>query len=377
MKIFIDKKGSIEGLKQMLLEAEVDDSVEAIMILTCESNNFTPSNSDSLFKKITKPIFGGIFPQILIGSENLSQGTIVAGLSNKVKPFVIKNISHPDINFDILLSGYRPTRPSADKTIFLFMDGMSSNISALLDSTFNHLGLISGYIGGGAGSATFKQMPCIITSSGLLQDAAVFAFAEIGSGIGVAHGWHPVSEPFKITSSNSNTLHSLGGKPAYEVYRQIVANVSNTNVDEFSFDAFAKKYPFGVVKIADELLVRDPVKCDGASIEFLGELPLNSFVYVLKGDVQSLLAGAKKSRSIAEEVYNQRTNKSNEITPVTFFIDCITRAQFLGENFKDELEIASGGARLIGALTLGEIANSGHDYLEFYNKTSVIGLLED
>jgi hypothetical protein len=51
---------------------------------------------------------------------------------------------------------------------------------------------------------------------------------------------------------------------------------------------------------------------------------------------------------------------------------------FLEKNFAYELEaVHDGQMPLIGALTLGEIANNGKDYLEFYNKTSVVGVLED
>lgn len=377
MKIQVDKNGNLPNLEKMLLDAEADISVQAIMVLACEANNFTPQNSDILFKNCKKPIFGGIFPQILFNTENLTQGTIVAGFNHKVTPFVIENISNPDIDFDNLLASVIYEKPAADKTIFLLVDGMSSNISTLLDSTFNHLGLISSYIGGGAGSITFKQMPCVITGKGILQDAAIFAFADMGSGVGVAHGWHPVSRPLKITASNSNTVDSINWQPAFEVYREIIASVLQTNISDITFEQFAKSFPLGIVKMADELLVRDPVKCNGNSLECLGSLPQNSFVYVLRGDTETLLTGAKKSRSIAEDVYFSRHGKSDGMKPVTFFIDCITRAQFLGKDFEKELEIASGGNALIGALTLGEIANSGRDYLEFYNKTSVIGILEN
>ena len=377
MKIQLDKNGSLPKLEKMLLEAEADDSVQAIMILACEANNFTPENSDTIFKNVSKPLFGGIFPQILHNTENLHQGTIVAGFTHKINPRILENISHADINLDNLLEEISQEMPAAGNTIFLFVDGMSRTIASLLDSTFNHLGLLSNYIGGGAGSLTFKPMPCVITGKGLLQDAAIFAYAEMGSGVGVAHGWHPVSEPLKITSSKHNSVVSLNWKPAFEVYREIIANVSDRNSHEITFETCAKSYPLGIVKIADELLVRDPVSCNDNVMTCLGELPQNSFVYVLKGDTSSLLAGAKKSRDIAEMIYYSRFDKSRESKSLTFFIDCITRMQFLGNHFKKELEIASGGNELIGALSLGEIANSGRDYLEFYNKTSVIAILED
>lgn len=357
--------------------AEADNSVQAIMVLACEANNFTPDNSDNLFKNVKKPIFGGIFPQILHNTENLLQGTIVAGITHKVNTFIVENISDPHVNPDKLMEEAFKELPAVDKTIFLFIDGLSRTIASLLDSTFNHLGLLSNYIGGGAGSLTFEPMPCIITSKGLLQDAAIFAFADMGSGIGVAHGWHPVSKPLKITSSKFNTILSLDWKPAFEVYRGLIADVLHKDVHEITFKEYARSYPLGIVKVADELLVRDPVSSINNSLLCLGELPQNSFVYVLSGDAGSLLDGARKSRNIAENVFYSRIDTKRESKPLTFFIDCITRVQFLGSHFKEELEIASGGNKLIGALSLGEIANSGHDYLEFYTKTSVIALLED
>ena len=45
----------------------------------------------------------------------------------------------------------------------------------------------------------------------------------------------------------------------------------------------------------------------------------------------------------------------------------------MGDKFHEELEEISGGNdNTIGALSIGEIANSGDDYLEFYNKTIVV-----
>jgi hypothetical protein len=45
------------------------------------------------------------------------------------------------------------------------------------------------------------------------------------------------------------------------------------------------------------------------------------------------------------------------------------------EGFGDELVAIDDGLPMVGALTLGEIANSGRDFLEFYNKTAVVGLI--
>jgi len=50
----------------------------------------------------------------------------------------------------------------------------------------------------------------------------------------------------------------------------------------------------------------------------------------------------------------------------------------LGDRFVDELNaVFNKMCSLFGALIIGEFANSGKDYLEFYNKTSVVVVLDD
>ncbi|WP_459939537.1 hypothetical protein [Desulfonatronum parangueonense] len=55
----------------------------------------------------------------------------------------------------------------------------------------------------------------------------------------------------------------------------------------------------------------------------------------------------------------------------------MSRVLFLEHNFDKELAAVEREMPLVGALTLGEIANTGDAYLEFYNKTSVVGILHD
>jgi hypothetical protein len=50
----------------------------------------------------------------------------------------------------------------------------------------------------------------------------------------------------------------------------------------------------------------------------------------------------------------------------------------LEDRFGEEIEaVYRESTPLVGALTIGEIANSGRDYLEFYNKTSVVAVLRE
>jgi len=100
----------------------------------------------------------------------------------------------------------------------------------------------------------------------------------------------------------------------------------------------------------------------------VGEIERGTFVNLLHGNKESLISAASKAMETALK------DHENQPSEFIFFIDCISRVLYLEDDFKEELETVSKKTELpvVGALTIGEIANSGKDYLEFHNKTSVI-----
>lgn len=196
-----------------------------------------------------------------------------------------------------------------------------------------------------------------------------------------------------VTSSNKNILKSLNFMDAFEVYKSVVEEdsglkfnnafetyknvVENDSGEQFNEDNFfdiAKSYPLGIVKFNKEIIVRDPIaKDEKGNMVLVGDLEQNSTINILKGNKKSLIESSNNAIKKALESNNNKL----EIKNVVLF-DCISRCIFLEEDFKEEL----GGIKkqvsnetLFGALTLGEIANNGNEYINFYNKTCVVGVL--
>lgn len=373
MEIIVDKKGTVDEFNLAVANVLKNEAVKGLLILACDTNGFTPANIDKHLKNINAPIFGGIFPQIISGSENLERGTIVAGLSKKPDVHIVHNLSDASIEYEQMLDEQIPDTDKS-KTMFVFVDGFSKRISALIDSLFNIFGLEFNYIGGGAGSLDMQQKPCLFTNNGLLMDSAVLALLDIESGIGVCHGWEKISGPYKVTESDRTEIKSLDWKPAFEVYSEVVEKHSKKTISKDNFFDIAKCYPFGISRLGTEKIVRDPfVVGKDDSLICVGEVPEEAFVHILTGDTSSLVKAAGKALSLGEDAFHEKAENKTIL-----FMDCISRVLFLEDNFKGELSAAyDEKTPLIGALTIGEIANSGKDYLEFYNKTSVVGVIGD
>jgi len=347
-----------------------DSEIKCLIIFSCDKNNFSSDDIKSIAPK-TIPIFGGVFPQIIYKNNNYNTGLLIIGINEKPEITVINNLSDTKVDYEnflddsIIDKGY--------KTLFVLVDGFATRISDFIENLFNIFGLELNFIGGGAGSLDMVQKPCLITNDGLIEDAAIIAALKAASGIGVKHGWQRLVGPFKVSSCKKNSICALDNRPAFDVYKEVVENDLGKEINENNFFEIAKAYPFGISKIETESIIRDPIiltkdKC----IVCVGEIPQNSFVHIFKGDQELLINSAKEALDEAKSNLLNCTGDENVL-----FIDCISRALFLKDDFKKELNsVVYNNKPIIGALTLGEIANSGKDYLEFYNKTAVIAIID-
>lgn len=372
MRLELLPQPDVSGLHAVLLAMNADPAVASILILACEADGLGPDELNPLLQGCRKPLFGGVFPQIVHGREKLEQGMIVAGLSCPVRVHALEGLGSEFTDFDEHILALFGEEDLRGKTMFVLLDGLSRGIARLVESLFNTLGLEPNYIGGGAGSLSFRQSPCVLCNQGMLQDAAVLALADCPSSVGVAHGWAPISEAFKVTRAEANAVLELNWRPAFEIYRQVVEEHSDRSFDTEPFFDLAKSYPLGIATLDAEMIVRDPIIVRDQSLVCVGEVPEGSHVHIMHGDLQSLVHGASMARDRALAGSPDMAGGA-----LAFFVDCISRVLFLENDFGQELERVQCGLPLIGALTLGEIANNGDAYLQFYNKTSVVGIIHE
>jgi len=366
MRILFDTSSRLESLQQSLHHLEEDPDTGAIMVLLPSGNDHPPSSLAPLLQAARKPLVGGIFPAVLHNGRMHHQGHLLLGLPASAEYCLIEPL-------DNLTEQILCALDTTDKgTLFVLVDGLAPRIGALMDKIYNTFALDIHYLGGGCGSWDLKNRDCILSNQGVSRNAALLCFAEgIRSHIGVAHGWQPISDPIKVTESHDDRLITLDWKPAREVYCRQLFEHTGMQIDDHNFPLLAPTHPFGIARLDAEMVVRDPYALDGDDILCLGDIPAGSHIHIMHGEKRHLLDAASEARQRAQATAGGAPGRCQLV------IDCISRALFLGDHFQRELDAFSQpGLPMLGALTIGEIANHGDDYLEFYNKTAVVGILE-
>lgn len=370
MPLIIQPSGSWESLRTAITELANEPGVTGILAMACEAHGPAPASFDEFLRSLPVPVFGGVFPGLIANADHLEHGNIVLGIEAPLNFYVVPSLSDASLDLDAWLAEMIPMGAMSEaKTMFVFVDGLAPRVGALIESLFNTFGLQGNFVGGGAGSLSVSNLRCLITPHGVVRDAAILAIPQLHSHVSVAHGWLPIAGPFEVTSSEDNVIQTLDWQPALDVYRRVVEAQTGDILD---FAAVAHAYPFGIARLNKEFVVRDPiaVRPDG-SLLCVGDVARGSLIHIMNGSPASLLTAASQVRALAD----RKTAASPQLG-VDIVMDCISRARFLGDKVDSEIHALRHAHRpLIGAFSLGEIANSGQEYLEFHNKTAVIGTI--
>ena len=357
-----------EDLHETLVSTAASESVEGILLLATPDEPLLTDSFESTLQSLSVPIFGGIFPEIIAEGDNTDSGVLVVGLSAEPVVTTVEGLSDPDTAFRDALDPRLPAK--GYRTAFVFVDAYSECIEQFIQALFRTYSVELSVIGGGAGTLGDERSPCLITNEGVIEDAAVIAALHAPTSVGVNHGYKEIAGPFRVTDAEGSTLHTLDGKPAFEQYRDVVERHAGRTVTPETFFKVAKSYPFGISRLDGEQLVRDPFAVEDGSMSCFGAVPEGEFLSVLAGDADSLVDAAHTAADHAT---------SGSFGPESLlFFDCISRVLYLEDDFDRELAaVTDHGLPVVGALTIGEIANDGIGHLDYYNKTAVIGALGD
>lgn len=355
---------TLSSLKEGLDQLAADQNVKAVMVFAADEERPDAKIFEETLQAFDKPMIGGVFPEIIAEGQRRQKGFLLFPMFCQMTTAIVQFNGNKEKIEEILddaLAGSQHTFAS----LITFVDAFAPAKACYVGELYNYFGPLLNYFGGGAGSLSFKPFQCIVHNGKLYENAAVIALLEEQLNVGVAHGWTAISKPLKVTEINGNSIVSIDWKPAFEVYKGIIKQHSGQDIDEESFFSIAKSYPLGLVKLDDEMIIRDPYATNGSLLHIVDEVPQDEYVCVMNGNLDSLLSGAAHAFKAAGEALEHSNT-------VSFCIDCISRVLYMGDSFTNELDIINKDAAMNGILSIGEIANPGHVFLEIFNKTIVV-----
>lgn len=355
------------------LKSEKIETNDIFFLMIGEKLDFDVEAFIKLCNENSIEVFGGIFPAVIKNNELYYDEIVVKKIKSDFKPILLRHLNYKHDVREIFEAGFSF---EFKQTALIVVDGLSAGINGFLRGLYREFGNTVNYIGGGAGSITLQKKPCVFNNDGIFNDCAVICFVKAPIKLGVKHGWKSVIGPLISTKSKNNVISEINWANPFEVYANAINNDSGLEISKSNFFDVSKCYPFGITKDNNEYVVRDPIHLnDDGSIICVGEIQENSMLDILKGDNDDLISAAREAA-----LETKIDNKSYQIKANMIF-DCISRSLFLNDNFKSELQAVTETLKLNGnnlplegVLSIGEISSYGNSYLEFFNKTILIGV---
>jgi len=312
---------------------------------------------------------GGIFPEVIHGKRKHEEGAVIFSLPVRGKPLLFSGLDREEIIYPDLSEYSRD-----GSTALIIVDGCAPRISSFLSGLYQRLGGSVHYFGAGAGFYDLRRRPCLLIPEGFFADAAVITFITLPSILGVRHGWKKITGPLVANKTRDNVITELNWKTAFSIYRSVVESHSGRKFEGDNFYSLSLNFPFGIYKEGAEDVVREVVSFDPrGALTCGGDIPENTVLNILTARKEDIIAAARRAAR------DCRIPKGSQPRPC-LIAECVSRSLFLDREMERELAVINQNIPCSrekippeGVLSLGEISSPGEGYLEFYNKTVVIG----
>ncbi|TSE35066.1 FIST signal transduction protein [Tepidimonas charontis] len=359
MLVHVFESSDLDALRAAVVRMRATPEVRSLLILLAEGTGWPAAALDTWARAQSMPLIGGIFPRVLAQRRLLAQGGVVVGLPWQITVHRIPLGEQPQV----------PSTLADAASLLVLADGLSAHVQPLIDALYDTVGVEVTSVGGGCGSLSLRQSPCVLTARGLDTDVAAVAALPVPLMLGVRHGWRPLDPGLVLeaTGASGNVVHTLNWEPALAVYRRVVEPVAGVTITADNFFDVAKAFPLGLLRADGEFIVRDPIRVEGDALVCVGAVRPHATLTILNGSPTTLLQAAQDLGQLQAPGASGR-----------WIFDCISRVLFLGEEdgFTAELQrLVPDALPTAGALTLGEVAGTPNQRIAFCNKTATVALL--
>jgi hypothetical protein len=288
----------------------------------------------------------------------------------RIEKAIVK-VESPAQSYNAAEELIRQLPPEGLKHVFVLSDGLNVNGTELVNgfrkSLPNDVHVTGGLAGDGA---VFEQT--FVLGGGNVSDRVISAIGFYGDsiqiGFGSFGGWDSFGLERVVTKSEGNKLYTIDDQPALELYKSFLGDQAK------ELPASGLLFPLSLRTKPDEAaVVRTILSVNEMeqSITFAGDLPVGSYVRLMKANIDRLIDGAVKAAG------NINLSIRESKPDLGILISCVGRKLVLKQLVEEEVEgvryVLGSSPVLTGFYSYGEISPFSETSLcELHNQTMTI-----
>ena len=210
-------------------------------------------------------------------------------------------------------------------------------------------------------------------ASGIVRGVGLYGDA-LRMGHGSMGGWDIFGPERTITRARANVLYELDGRPALDLYKSYLGELSG------GLPATGLLFPLAIRTAGsrpdEPSLVRTilAVDEDDQSMTFAGDMPEGARAQLMRANVDRLIEGAADAALMVD-------GGGGAGPTLVLGISCVGRRLVLGERTEEEIEATveclPGGVQQIGFYSYGEISPHASGLCELHNQTMTLTTIHE